>query len=1830
MAVNGNTLLDFDDEDPDWIELYNSTSSAIDLQDWYLTDDEANLQLWQVPVSTVLQPGEREVIFASQKDTVAGNGELHTNFRLAGSGEYLALVRPDGTTIESEITPTYPTQFDDVSFGFSQLTTTLLDRTDDVTYHVPVISDSGLGTTWTATGFDDSQWTPAAQGLGFNTGTEINFNDYPVVSYGGAQDTSGSVTLLDGGDTVNITGNAWKRIAFPLTITEDSVLEFDFQSDTLGEIHGIGFDTDNAISAELTFQLFGTQAWGIQDFHDYENNDPATSHYVIPVGQFYTGAMSHLTFTMDHDAAPSNAEAVFSNIIVHNNLGDVQTDVGPEMLDINSSVWTRMDFDVVDASELDELYLDIQYDDGAVVFLNGTQVASLNGPVSLTWDANAATERPVSASVTPETISLTGFLNLLNDGANTLAIQGLNFAADDGDFFLGAEITAITNLENVGFLGQPTPGEPNVVTGSGVQLSPTISVDSGVFTADFPVEITAPDPLATIRYTTDGTIPTSSSTAYAGPITITATTELRAASFRDDYVTSRLVSETYSNLANDVTSFNSDLPVLLLDTFGQTIGGADQSATSFTLFEPDSQTGRTTFDSDPTVTSRAGLKIRGSSSSGFAKKPYSLELRNDHDDDDRDISLLGMPAESDWVMHSPYTFDRAFVRNRLIYELSNQVGQYATRTQFVEVFLNSNNDDLTLSDYVGIYVIIEKIKRGADRVDVEKLPSQHVTEPSIDGGYIIKIDRADPGDAGFTAGGRGLKYVYPKEEVITTNQTQVDWLTEYIDDFAGALNAGDYVNPQTGLSYDDYIDIDTWVDHHLLNEIAKNVDAFVLSTYMYKSRGGKLVAGPIWDFDRSMESIDSRDDDPQNWLNNHFNGWWNRLFQNPDFLQQYGDRWQQLRGDQFHIDNIHGVIDEFTAEVEEAQVRNFDRWPAVSPRTSPGPHLNGTWEGEVAHLKNWLSERVVWIDSMFITPPQFSQPSGIVPTGFEVGLTSQTGTIYYTLDGSDPRLSGGGTSPNAIQFTGPITVTDASHITARVRGSSGSGATWSSIATGAYSIDSPPPLRITEVNYNPSAPTADELLVDPTFDSDDFEFIEIRNVGVEPVNLLGTQVVEGVTFVFPQTPLAANEYAVIVRNLDAFETRYGDTINVVGVFSGGLSNSGETITLLDSVGTEIHQFQYNDKNGWPLAADGIGGTLEVVNTDGNYADSNNWANSLEFDGSPGRTGDRGSGHVVINEVLSHTDLPRTDTVELYNPTNDDINIGGWFISDSETNLMKYEIPSPTLLAANTYMLFDELEFNPTPLTPGPNDFALSGAHGDEVWLTNIAGDGSIVAFVDQVEFGAQKNAESWARWPNGEGAIYPAEMLTLGTENTGPRVGPIVISEVMYHPPSDVAGFGASSFEYVEIYNPTQNAEILTNWIVEGGIEYQFADDFTMAAGEVILLVNFDPQAAENSALLDAFQIHYELAPETVLLGDYSGQLSNGGDVIRLMRPDEPPLDEPDFIPLLLEDEVRYDDALPWSIEADGGTLSLTRQGETLWGNDPQSWFGLDASPGEINNGPPTVEAVSINQGFVDPPDLASPQPSSWSNQHSQLARITVEFSKAIDATIVDVGLVNLGVRADNDPDANVTLLAEHMTLDGDTLTLDFPLGMLDDGVYQLEIMASVVDRAGQALDGNADGTPGDNYVLNGSVSNGLYRLIADWNGDFGVSVFDFTTFSYWFGVSLPTAPAYVDNNGDGGVSVFDFTEFSLNFGTGIVFPVGFASVATADGDLDLVDESILNRRPTQRTVGGRPIEQLAAIEPSSVDRVLRDWAMQDRLEQVAVEFVVDQAELQEEIDLLD
>ena len=248
-------------------------------------------------------------------------------------------------------------------------------------------------------------------------------------------------------------------------------------------------------------------------------------------------------------------------------------------------------------------------------------------------------------------------------------------------------------------------------------------------------------------------------------------------------------------------------------------------------------------------------------------------------------------------------------------------------------------------------------------------------------------------------------------------------------------------------------------------------------------------------------------------------------------------------------------------------------------------------------------------------------------------------------------------------------------------------------------------------------------------------------------------------------------------------------------------------------------------------------------------------------------------------------------------------------------------------------------------------------------------DGRVAFFADEVTFGAAAPGESWGRWPSGQGSMFPMGVPTLDTaagDNSGTRVGPVVISEVMYHPRDTGETIEQNDLEYVEIYNPTDATINLDGWQIDGGIRYIFENDRQLAPTEALLVVRFDTSDAE---MLEAFRSHYGVKPWVDVVGSYDGSLSNQGDSLRLLRlvPEiSESADEPVF---LWEDEVIFDDQAPWPVTADGFGFSLHREMIDQWGNAPTSWVASPTSPGIVAPASTTVAISELNYHPLDPTD---------------------------------------------------------------------------------------------------------------------------------------------------------------------------------------------------------------------------------------------------------------------
>ncbi|MGZ5548879.1 MAG: CotH kinase family protein, partial [Nitrososphaeraceae archaeon] len=355
---------------------------------------------------------------------------------------------------------------------------------------------------------------------------------------------------------------------------------------------------------------------------------------------------------------------------------------------------------------------------------------------------------------------------------------------------------------------------------------------------------------------------------------------------------------------------------------------------------------------------KIGIELRGQTSLSFPKKQYSVEIRGINDED-KNVSLLGMPSESDWVLGAPYT-DKTLMRNVLAFEISNEIGMYAPRTKFAEVFLHKSDENRIEIDYKGLYFLAERIKRSNDRVNVERMDSDE--DALLTGGYILEIsprDKIEPGDSVIETG-KGLKLIniYPKGDSITLKQKL--WITDYINKFEQTLYS-DYFNDDE-FGYREYIDIDSFVDYIIISELFKNLEAFNASTFLYKERYGKLKAGPVWDFDLSTGNTYSPDNQPTGWVS--LINWKKRFFKDEYFVIKYIDRWKQLRKNILSDDNIMKIIEKNKGLLSEAQIRNFTRWDILGKYVWPNPEpYSETYEEEIGKLENWLLVRADWIDN---------------------------------------------------------------------------------------------------------------------------------------------------------------------------------------------------------------------------------------------------------------------------------------------------------------------------------------------------------------------------------------------------------------------------------------------------------------------------------------------------------------------------------------------------------------------------------------------------------------------------------------------------------------------------------------------------------------------------------------------------------------------------------------------------------------------------------------------------------------------------------------------------
>ena len=609
VANNDNSLASASGASDDWIEVFNAGDSSIDLQGWHLTDDLDRLDKWTFP-STVINPGDYLVVFASGCDLPGlqcadPSVELHANFRLNAGGEHLALVEPDGTTIASQFGSAendYGQQYEDVSFGIVQGAETFDLVSRDSTIEVLVPTDDSLGINWTQPGFDAAGWLQGQRSVGYDTATDgagtqelrLDFNDGSSGETG-ADNTEEGFTPFTSSDS----GSVIDGIKVTITPFGEARIDDRDRSDPVDNPPEFTYDQiyDDFIFANRTFGspgmrielegLAANQTYNVK-FRSYDSGSTGAriSNWTEVLGN--QTIVENFSFDgadppTDNDSHSFAASLVSSNdgrMVIEgvrnggtshgvflNSLelsapgigGIIDTDIEDMMYQKSSTLMARIPF-TMDAGEFDSLSLSMQFDAGFVAYLNGTEVLRQNAPgasgTPVSHNALATTEPTLAETLTVQSFGLSEFIPLLQpDQTNVLAIHGLNSASDDSDFVLAPRLVA-TSLEggSTKFFSPPTPGERNDAGFDAVVSDTSFSQDRGFYTEPFDVEITSNTSGATIIYTVDGSAPSLTNgtqvTANAGEpssatVRISTTTYLRAMAVKDDHLPTNIDTQSY-------------------------------------------------------------------------------------------------------------------------------------------------------------------------------------------------------------------------------------------------------------------------------------------------------------------------------------------------------------------------------------------------------------------------------------------------------------------------------------------------------------------------------------------------------------------------------------------------------------------------------------------------------------------------------------------------------------------------------------------------------------------------------------------------------------------------------------------------------------------------------------------------------------------------------------------------------------------------------------------------------------------------------------------------------------------------------------------------------------------------------------------------------------------------------------------------------------------------------------------------------------------------------------------------------------------------------------
>ncbi len=1510
LADNSTGLTDEDGANSDWIEIHNPGAAPLDLDGWYLTDSPAALPRWRFPAVTVA-PGGFLLVWASGKDRRVPGSPLHANFSLRAAGEYLALVRPDGVTVEQEFAPEFPSQDPDRSFGVNFSGTPLLSEGAGMKYRVP--SSGAEGTAWTAAGFSDAAWSSGQTGAGYGilvNGISVrevrkgvaplsNLAETdallalppgsagiqseatviaPVVNFyhdGGEGRYNGNLVFPNGGGdyfAVKATG------FIQVSAAEAGMWTFGLNSDDGGRIRIDGTDcmVDNTNHGPADH--FGSRSLtaGLHSFEVvfWEQGGGAHLEFFAAPGSLTTWSSA---FKLVGDTAGGGLRAYTWPAGIGGGGGFVRTDLQPVMHGINPGAWFRVPFQVADPAAFSSLQLSMRYNDGFVAWLNGAEIARRNAPAAPVWNSTATASRTTEQSVAAEDINVTAQLPSLIAGTNVLAVHGLNSGASDGSFLMLPEITAGAAL-GAGppvYFNAPTPGAINGAPSSLGKVADTkFSVDRGFYTAPVSVAITTATQDAQIRYTTDGSPPTATTGAvYSAPLTISSSTILRAAAFKPGWDPANVDTHTYLFLDDVIRQSPTGVPPPgwpagpvngqvydygmdpnIVDSTNPAIGGPQQvkdalmAIPSFSIvLEQSALTGPSGIYSNPNGRGfawerpcslellndgangpgfqiNAGLRIRGgySRQTGNPKHSFHFRFRGDYGASKLNYPLHGEKgtAEFDelglrtsqnysWSLHGDGG-NNTFLREEWTRMTQGAMGQPYSRGRYFHLFLNGQ--------YWGLFDTEERAEAGHAEAYFGGQQEDYdvVKSTGSPGGYTTELVN------GTLPAWQSLwdQAMAMRSDPSNARYFQMQGL------------APDGVTPLNNPAWPRLLDPDNQIDYMLLVFWAGSSDApltgggdRVNNWFAYRRRGTDMG---FLHFAHDMEHScfgGDRTGPYDNASAISFN------YANPQYLHQHmlGNAEYRLRwADRVHKHMFNdGALtpaknlaraQALAATVSTAIVAESARWGDA--KVEP-PRDKTHWEGARNTFLNFIPGRHATVlsqlqsDGLYpaLAAPSLSQWGGYIPSAQQLYLNAPSGTIYYTVNGADPRLTGGAIHGSAQIFTS-ATTTD----TLIPMGSTTTLTPWKYLVT---NVDQGTGWRAsgfddtawstgnTEMGYN---------------DGDEVTVIEDNFT--------------------PGVPASAS---------DRFITTY----------------FRKTFTVTDPA-------QYS------------GFTVTVKRDDGAV--------------------------VFLNgEEIARPNMP---------PLPAAINWGTLALASNENTVDTIPVPVSKIVTG-TNVIAVEVHQN----GPGSSDISFN---------CSVTGTKTNVTTPLFLPPGA---ATLRARAYNSATSTWSAlAEITFLVDAAAAAAGNLVISEIMYHPADPslaeiAAGFNdTGDFEYIELTNPspTHYAD-LANVRFLRGIGFDFDDALTgrlLAPGARVLLVR-------NAA---AFAFRY--GPGLPVAGEFSGSLDNIGEQLQLV----------DAAGAVISD-FTYADAEPWPVQADGPGHSLVLRRMNADPSQPQNWRASVSGAGNPGTG---------------------------------------------------------------------------------------------------------------------------------------------------------------------------------------------------------------------------------------------------------------------------------------